>query len=219
MPGTELCTSSSYIGLMFRRRVPDLDTDYLIQKLTGDEFLHVDILFVPALASEDTPLGVGVPPHERNDSMRCVFTTFVKDTFRVRIPKEWGSRTDESHLLTLLPVSEEEFSRSRRYVADLCAANVPYNYLDLMLCAIPKWCSRRFAHDPPPYPIPSTVFCSQAALLMLRQALPRDGGGGLMHTLNSRACRPQNLYEITRGAFHRVDVGAFVTRGGMVARQ
>lgn len=205
-PPVELSTSTNYIGLMFRRRVPGLDTDTVIQMFTGDEFLHVDVLFVPELPQGRDP----ARESERDEKMRQVFTTFVREHFRGYVPLEWTSRTDESHLLMVIPVTQEEYERSRAYIADLCHAKTPYNYLDLILCAMPKWCSRDLAHDPDPYPLPSTVFCSQAALLMLRHALPRHAAGGVLYTINSRACRPQDLYRIMKGSFYRVDVAGFV---------
>ena len=207
-------TSLHYIGLMFRRRVPGIKMDFIIQNVTGDEFLHVDIIFIPS----DTNI-------ERSKRIREVFTTFLGEHFKGFVAQEWEKRTESTHLLMVIQVTEDQYDEARRYVADLCMAKVPYNYLDLMVCAMPKRLSgSSWVDDPPPYPIPSTVFCSQAAMLMLRYALTKERVahplGGPLYTINSRACRPQNLLNILRdckcsGGGTRIDVVAFVRGGEM----
>lgn len=59
----------------------------------------------------------------------------------------------------------------RAYVVELCSRKIPYNYLDLALCAMPKSMASMMASDIPTLPVPKTLFCSQAVVLILRHAL------------------------------------------------
>ena len=47
----KLDDDQSYIGIMFRAKMEGSMSDYLISKITGGKWDHVDTLFVPARTS------------------------------------------------------------------------------------------------------------------------------------------------------------------------
>ena len=177
MAEAEICAEPEqfYIGVMFRAQLKGSVSDYLISKITGGKWDHVDTLFVPCKPKgthmEDGRISIA--EHQlvsRRQNMRELFSTYVREYYRGYVPRMWDQRKEGDYLLMLLPVTERQYERGRQYVSELCARKVPYNYTDLTLCAMPCGVSNFFGPDVKPHPIPSRLFCSQAAVLMLRYA-------------------------------------------------
>lgn len=203
-----------YIGIMFRAKMEGSMSDYLISKITGGKWDHVDTLFVPARTSTMVAEHQLVP---RRQTMRQLFSTFVREYYRGYVPMAWETRREGEHLLMLLPVTERQYDRAREYVSELCRRETPYNYLDLTLCAMPSKVASFVGPDTKPYPVPRKVFCSQAAVLMLRQALHDNTDVyDALSSVNSRSCSPMELYNLLssgkRGCdqFKRVMIEPFV---------
>lgn len=237
-PEMELDLEGHYIVFMFRRRMQGVSTDYLIQAITGDEFLHVDIIFVPGLSpsaasaverarsssggEESQKIEEIAGVAERRQRMQELFTIFVRDKFKGYVDLNWHTRGEDMHALLAYRVEELEYDRAREYISKLRVNNVRYNYSDLVLCAMPKSMAAivPMSGDVPPHTIPHTIFCSQAAVLMLRECL---GGSGcvverVLQGVNSRFCRPQDLYTLLSegGLFVRLRVFEYVHEGRMV---
>lgn len=213
---SKLYDDQPYIGIMFRAKMEGSMSDYLISKITGGKWDHVDTLFVPPR----TPSMLA--EHQltsRRQAMRELFSTFVREHYRGYVPKMWETRKEGSYLLMLLPVTERQYERGREYVSELCRRETPYNYLDLTLCAMPSGMVSWVGPDIKPYPVPKKVFCSQAAVLMLRQALHDNTEVyEALSSVNSRSCSPMELYNLLssgkRGCdqFKRVMIEPFVKK-------
>ena len=197
-----------HIGFMFRRPIRGMATDLLISGLTGARLVHVDVLFVPP--------ATGCSDGQRTDTMRQLFSTYIGEHFCGYMPTGWSERSNDSHEMLLLSVNGDEFDRSRAYVSDLCQARTPYNYLDLALCGMPNTMVTSLANEVGPYPLPAKVYCSQAAVLMLRHCLePGRANAALLQclsTANSRACSPMMLYTLLMPHCKRLDVAQYVGR-------
>lgn len=200
-----------HIGFMFRRPIRGLATDVLISGFTGAKFVHVDTLFVPP--------ATGHSDGQRADTMRQLFSTYIGEHFCGYTPAGWADRSNDTHDMLLLSVNEEEYTQARRYVSDLCQAKTAYNYLDLALCAMPNTMATALANEVGPYPLPVKVYCSQAAVLMLRHCLqPGRANAALLQclsTANSRACSPMMLYMLLIPHCQRLDVAQYVGRNAL----
>lgn len=203
------------IGFMFRTPMMSITTDVLISTITRSEFVHVDMLFYRKGCKNDV-------------SRRELFSTFIGENFRGYVTKSWKHRDNKSHTLLALEVTEQVYNFARKYISDLCTKEVRYNYTDLCGCLIPKTIiSMGFLVDVDPYPIPKSVYCSQAAVLMLRYALSGDWQSSVeeedealfrmksvrsaIHRINSRSCSPHMLFTILKDCnCEKLDVVSFV---------
>lgn len=121
--------------------------------------------------------------------------------------------------LLAIPLSCEEYENAQNYLGRLRDAKVHYNYADLAMVLAPKFLVQSLMPDVEPGCIPSHVFCSQAALLVLKNALmQKDRSDRLPEILagvNSRTCTPNRLYRILQqsGAAVQGDVESFFETG------
>ena len=69
-----------------------------------------------------------------------------------------------------LQVTEEEHNSVVDYVRDCVERKVPYNYRDIVMCALPGSSYLSDVHSHPP----SSLFCSQAVVLCLRRCLSEN---------------------------------------------
>lgn len=148
--------------------------------------------------------------------MKQMFSIYVGvgERFCGYIPIGWDQRNNDTHAMLLLAVSEEEYIRARSYTSSLCTANIGYNYVDLALCGLPSSVAARLGPDVDPHPIPKTMYCSQAAILILRNAIvPARETAPLVQVLtstNSRACSPMMLYNLLSSHCSRINVAKYV---------
>ena len=198
--------SKYHIGFMHRTPVKCIPSDVVLAAVTHARFMHVDMLFVPPSGTEQDV-----------DIMKQLFSAYMGESFCAYTPQKWTERDNSSHALLLLEVSEDEYYKARAYVCDLQVGKVPYNYVDLTLCALPNSMALTMAHDSPPYPLPKTVYCSQAAILMLRHAMSPSRKNaaiiGSLSRVNARACSPSMLYNILAPHCTLADVEAYVQFG------
>lgn len=201
-----------HIGFMFKAPERHVPLDMIIAGITGAKYVHVDILFVcPEEPREDRSQAIKEErDKERREYMNNPYTAYMHERFsgyHLSRSKEWLSRTDQTHALLLLSVTQEEFDKARQYVTDLCVHRVPYNYSDLFLCGAPDSFIKYMVTDVDPYPIPNKVYCSQACILMLKHIRNTEYEG-----ICSRACSPMMLYNILscQQASKRVQVSPYV---------
>lgn len=98
-----------YLGIMFRSKMKGSISDSFISSMTGGQWDHVDLLFVP-------PAKKGQPEHVlgvRRQTMRTFFTAYMRDPFRGYESKDWSKRKDGDYLLLLIDVTEEQYERAR----------------------------------------------------------------------------------------------------------
>lgn len=211
-----------YIAWMFKCPTKGVLLETTIRSLTGAKYVHVDTLFIPPVQMDKNHrMGIGPSgPVARSDVMKQLFSTFIGESFSAYTPREWRSRSNETHGMIALHVQEEEFFRAREYVADLCTKKVPYNMSDLVLCGMPSAFSRDLMQDVEPTPIPSKLFCSQAMVLILRHSIqPGRVNASLVQALdavNSRACSPIAFWKMMLPHCVQLDVDSYVKDGAMV---
>lgn len=197
------------IGFMHRTPLRSMVSDVVLSAMTHAKYMHVDILFVPPEGTE-----------YRSDIMKQLFSAYVGETFCAYTPQKWAERDNDSHSMLLLDVTEDEYYKAREYVCDLKMAKVAYNYLDLPLCGIPNSVAVAMSHDQSPYPLPKTVYCSQAAVLMLRHCIsPGRQNAAIIWSLdkvNNRACSPSMLHSILMPHCMQADVSAYVQNNSIV---
>ena len=201
-----------HLGFMFKKKSPSSLWESLVSKMIRGVMVHVDMLFVPKSPAICSPAHEHQP---RFQTMRELFSTFVGEHFRGYVPRGWSMRTNDTHGLILIPVSEEKWDRARNYVSQLCTNKTAYNYTDLPFCSMSNYVINTIATDArDSTPPPKTVFCSQAALLTLRYAFDtKDTTAETkshLATINSRGCSPMTLYMLLTEVGVVVDVDAYV---------
>lgn len=212
-----------HIGLMFQRKTPGSTWESLVSKMIDGPLVHVDMLFVPPKAMSHETM------QPRFETMKQLFSTFIGEHFCGYVPKGWKNRSNNTHTLIIIPVTEEIWDRARSYVSQLCAKKTPYNYSDLALCTVSNSMVNTIVKDVDVLPIPRTVFCSQAAILTLRHALNTSNLGEILRnvksdvwSINSRGCSPMALFallhgdSIVRKKSFRIDVDKYVQNGELV---
>lgn len=106
---------SYQLGFMFRAPVKDIVTDTIISNVTRAKYIHVDLLFIPPhrLSSDLSGRPVSDDSVYRADTIKQLFSTFVGEKFASYSPVGWANRTNVSHGMLVLDVSEEEYDRAR----------------------------------------------------------------------------------------------------------
>lgn len=166
-----------HLVLVFRR--PVFVSDKILAVYAG-KLMHVDIM----------PIYDSVPENT------ITYTSYVSENFSMSISTK-RLYTNERCVARAIPVTSDEFDRAVSFLHDLCEAEVPYNYADLLLTAMPHMLQTAFIDDVPsenPKDLTS-VYCSQAAVLCLRAALGEDSPLlAEMREINSRLTLPLDLY-------------------------
>jgi hypothetical protein len=112
--------------------------------------------------------------------------------------------TPDTHTAISLPMTNEERARSVLYLERCVEQSVPYNYPDLVACVTPaaSWLVSEVPADNP-----KTLFCSQAAVLCIRQAVdPTSVLGQAVAKVHSRVTSPSALYAWAKVLGHEVVV-------------
>jgi hypothetical protein len=182
---------------VFRR--PVFFSDSLIALRAGP-VVHVEVLPIDVLHPENT----------------LSYTSYVGQPFGVSISTK-RTFDNETCVGLVLEVSPEEHETLVSYLHDLCEANIPYNYHDMAIMALPRTLFEAVVDDVPsedPRHLRS-LFCSQAVLLALRNSLSEENP--LLPVLAgvvSRTIFPYTLFHLLRPYTHTVDCRALAS--GMV---
>ena len=166
------------VALIWRRAVND--SDLLLWSVAG-ELVHVDIM-----------------PLNGEDSI--TYTAYIGERFGMSISTK-KIYNDLDYVARCIDLTPPEFERMVSVLHDLCQCNIPYNYSDLLLCALPDIVQRNFIEDiPSDSPAQITrLFCSQAMTIILRNSLDRERPlQQMLAQTNSRTMLPQTLYSIVR---------------------
>jgi hypothetical protein len=174
------------IILAFRRHPlkSPLDPYYWVGYLTGD-FVHVDVSFCVHGNPVDSSYTNGV-----------VYTAYMGHTFSAYKNVKYPA---DKYDVYYMEVNFDEWHKGLEYSNQLCASNIPYNYIDLPLCLSLKNL-RKKETDLPDINVHSirSLYCSQAVLLILRVMFPTNSD---LFQYNSRACSPLSLHSIVSSAF------------------
>jgi hypothetical protein len=179
---------------VFRR--PVFFSDSLLALRAGP-VIHVELLPVDTLNPENT----------------LSYTSYVGHPFGVSISTK-RTFDNETCVGLVLEVSPAEHENLVSYLHDLCEANIPYNYQDMAIMALPRTLFEAVIDDIPsedPRDIRS-LFCSQAVLLALRNSLADDNP--LLEVLSkvvSRTIFPYTLFHLLRPFAHTIDCRALAS--------
>ena len=179
--------AAPWLGLAFLRAKPGVPRDHFMSTMTWGPFVHTEVLLardegdVRAYASFDGVSGFTPSRHS-----------------------PYSYRTDEWVVLRFR-LSPGGYERAYALVLQLVALGLPYNSRDLWLCCVKV--ALPFKPDldceRPETWRDGGVFCSQAALLVLRR-LARTGvlrplpssQRALVESTNSRGCSPNALFAL-----------------------
>lgn len=152
----------------------DCTVEKVVRMLTG-KMIHVDI----------------IPTHP-DELKPKAYTCYMFEHF-----SENAAIYNESDYVTLsMPVTDEERVSVTDYLTDCVERKVPYNYKDIMMCALP---GSSYLTDVPTHLPPTSLFCSQAVVLCLRKCLSENQTLlEKINKVNSRITTPHMLYELLK---------------------
>ena len=194
--------------LVLRFRQAFTSYEALVARIVGDP-VHVDIFLHRKKKSRDfaqSPLYESAYHASNPTSMNNMsFSAFVGEKFSMTTMTE--EIISSSHMNISIPVNQQEMERMEKFVISMVGV-VPYNYSDIAL--LMGFVQNSGFTDTmfPDVPVdqqnaPSTltsVFCSQAVVLMLRSCLDQNGMSGalakILHAVNSRTISPAKLYHM-----------------------
>jgi len=192
-----------YLALVFKRSVSS----------TVARLLPRTCALLPTYDHVEMSL-VSYPDEGYLDTAREIFTSYVGCLFahyRVDVTQ----RDAGNFAVVAVPVTQLEYERAVLFLARMCAADVHYNFVDLIAIPISRIItgplSATFLHDVEDDEMPHKVFCSQAMVLVLRHALRSHRGDLLrerLHAVNSRTCTPGALFHLLQVAGCRVEATA-----------
>jgi hypothetical protein len=175
-----------YLVYIFRRA--RTSTDRLIDMLTGDKEVHVDVgLF------RDSSDGTAC------DTNKYVFSAYVKQSLS-KTCVETNNYFRDYDSVYLLPISQTGFDTVLVYLNHLVEQAMPYNYKDLFLCVVPHPIGT-WVKDVDVYNVKS-VYCSQLGVLTLKLAagdeLFDNNLNESIGSLHSRCTSPSQLLSFIR---------------------
>lgn len=180
-----------HIVLVFRR--PIFFTDTVISLCAG-HLVHVDI----------------VPIDEQNPINSLVCTSYIGETFSISLTRK-AAYSDSDEVGLAIATTDDEHLRVTSYLHDLAVNKIPYNYTDVISCALPKMIKKTFLEDlasDNPAKIKS-LFCSQAVVLALRNGLSESNPvTQVVKGLNSRCILPEALFRQLNPICPRVSCSA-----------
>ena len=155
--------------LVFKHR-SEGTMENMVRFLSG-AFLHVDM--IPCLNEPYAYTSYMFEPFSKNASL--------------------DAYDPASYTARYIPLSEPERRSAVEFLEECAAKRVPYNYADLPCCVfMPSRLVSDYCKDAP---VPSSLFCSQAAVLCLRHAVDPDSPlGAALAKLNSRTTSPNALF-------------------------
>ena len=155
-------------------------TDSMLKKLVkilAGPYVHTEIIITQA--------------HPR--AIHTAYSAYMSHTFSRTFQKDFCFE-DQCHDFLYIPVSTDELQRICQTCEACVETKIPYNTRDMVLSQVPL-------RNPAEHDLfhTSTLFCSQAVILILRSCLDE------MHSLqpylsnvNSRTVTPSQLYELLK---------------------
>lgn len=181
-----ITSHSSSLGVAFRHANLVVPRDRLVSTLTWGPFVHSELWL------------------DRGDGSPCRgFSSF--EGVSGFTPSPGKPKPGEAWTVLRYPLPPGGYEQTYAIMLQLIALNMPYNWRDLWQCCIKM--ALPFEKDldcqrPEAWTQTGGVFCSQAALLVLRR-LTRAGvlqlpphQQSLVEATNSRGCSPNTLYRI-----------------------
>lgn len=188
------------VALMFRK--PIFYTDAWLAAYAGP-LLHTEIVPIDPVISSNT----------------LSFTSFMGRTFSLSISTK-NTYSNDTCVALKIPVTVEEYGKLVSYLYVLCENKISYNYKDLLLTALPDTFQNVLLDDVDaqnPKTLKS-LFCSQAAVLALRQSLAEDHPVRLvLDKYNSRTMLPYHLYRLLQPFCQALDCNALAH--GLIQRR
>jgi hypothetical protein len=106
-------------------------------------------------------------------SVRFCYSSYMNQKFEM-VLMDKGLLVDESMQNSCISISDDEFDRCIAYMQALVDGHTNYGYLDAMLL-MPVRFPSMLRSDVQPHCVPRSIFCSQSAMLMLRDCLDKEG--------------------------------------------
>jgi hypothetical protein len=161
-------------------------TDSLLKKLVkfvAGPYVHTELIITQAEFDDSG----------KSKLVHTGYSTFMRETFSRIFQKDFWY-DDQCHDFLSIPVSPEELYRLSKSCEACVESKIPYNAADMVLSQIPL----RNPTDRELYQS-KTLFCSQAAVLLLRACLDEEHVlQGPLALVNSRTVTPSHLYEIIK---------------------
>jgi hypothetical protein len=120
---------------------------------------------------------------------KIMFTSYMFERFSMNKAAGYSALTHET--LTL-QVSQQEYNAAQELLLRLVEREIPYNFSDVFHLILP---SATQVQDVAAESDIDSLFCSQAATLVLRSALQPGQLQSVLCGLNSRTTTPNMLYE------------------------
>lgn len=175
----------TWLAIAFLRGDPHTQRDRMITRFTQGPYVHTEIILA------------------KGDDMRA-YSSFEGVGGLVPCTPKSVRALDRQWASVWFPLLPGGYEKAYALILRILATTVPYNTLDLWQCCI-KVClpfEKDLDCGRPEEWAPRGVFCSQVALLFLRQltrcgtvALSPDQTA-LVETTNSRGCSPNTLFKI-----------------------
>lgn len=121
------------------------------------------------------------------------YSAYMSETFSRTFQRDFWFE-DQCHDFLQIPVSKDELQRICKTCEACVETKIPYNTRDMMLSQVPL-------RNPTEHDLfhSSTLFCSQAVILILRSCLNEMHSlQPCLSTVNSRTVTPSQLYELLK---------------------
>jgi len=125
--------------------------------------------------------------------VHTAYSAYMAHTFARTFQKDFWFE-DQYHDFLHIPVSADELQRICKTCEACVETKIPYNTRDMVLSQVPL-------RNPTEHDLfhCSTLFCSQAVILILRSCLDETHSlQPYLSTVNSRTITPSQLYELLR---------------------
>ena len=172
----------TYLHLAFEK-----SADSLLKKLVkvfAGPYVHVEMIITQTLYDNSVS---GRPPILQHAS----YSAYMSETFSRTLQKDFWF-DDQCHDFLSVSVTPEELYRINKTLEACVESKIPYNTSDMLLSQVPL----RNPTDRDIYES-KTLFCSQAAVLVLRSCLDEDHVlQAPLAGINSRTITPSKLHEV-----------------------
>jgi len=120
-----------------------------------------------------------------------MYTAFIGEPFSRNTLDRY---TPETHDVLTMDVTESQHANAENTMKAWVLMKIPYNFDDVLRFAVPY-----FQHDEDVQDPVTSLFCSQAVVLLIRKTMPIDDSQRqAVESLNSRTVTPTRLYEIMK---------------------
>eukprot|EP00961_Rhodomonas_salina_P168218 2267694-Rhodomonas_salina.1 len=170
----------------------------------------------PLKKSKDVPIhvdiGMFIPTCENGEENFTVYSAYMDENLQAtNIHENNYDTTGKLDMFYAIELTTQEAEAVKNFLTNLVAKPTPYNYSDLALCAMPHFICRQF----PDVSINNiqSVFCSQLAILALRDAMLESAPckfRQLIWGVNSRCISPAQLLPLLRPYMFRIKAGDYL---------